>query len=55
MRDMSRQTDPQEDRVLAQCRDSASELIEAVRKTVDMFTEGQHATDDRTPLVARIS
>ena len=43
------------DGVLSECRDDASELIQAVLDKVEAFTAGQPASDDRTLLVAKIS
>lgn len=43
------------DSVLSECRDDASELIQAVLAKVEEFTAGQPAGDDRTLLVAKIS
>jgi sigma-B regulation protein RsbU (phosphoserine phosphatase) len=43
------------DSVLSECRDDATELIQAVLASVEEFTAGQPAGDDRTLLVARIS
>jgi sigma-B regulation protein RsbU (phosphoserine phosphatase) len=43
------------DTVLSECRDDATELIQAVLAEVEAFTAGQPASDDRTLLVAKIS
>jgi sigma-B regulation protein RsbU (phosphoserine phosphatase) len=43
------------DRVLSECRESASDLIAAVLAKVEEFTGGQPPSDDRTLLVAKIS
>ena len=42
------------DAVLAQCRDDATEIIDAILKAVDDFTAGQPASDDRTLVVAKV-
>jgi sigma-B regulation protein RsbU (phosphoserine phosphatase) len=43
------------DAVLSECRDNATELIEAVLANVESFTASQPPGDDRTLLVAKIS
>jgi phosphoserine phosphatase RsbU/P len=43
------------DQVLSTCRESASDLINAVLDELDDFTGGQLPSDDRTLLVAKIS
>jgi sigma-B regulation protein RsbU (phosphoserine phosphatase) len=43
------------DRVLAKCRENASDLIAAVLASVEEFTAGQPPQDDRTLLVAKVS
>ncbi len=43
------------DEALGRCRDDAYELIENVLESLERFTHGQPATDDRTILVAKIS
>jgi serine phosphatase RsbU (regulator of sigma subunit) len=42
------------DNAIAQCRDDATEIIQAVLAKVEAFTAGQPPSDDQTLLVAKI-
>lgn len=46
---------PRLDRVLAECANDATDLMQSVLRTLDSFTEGRPASDDRTLVVAKIS